>query len=304
MGIWKSAIEALSAGEHPVLLAVVEHRGSVPGKTGAMMLVWEGGVEGTIGGGLVEHRWISRARSLRETVLEDFSHDGISNDSVCSGSQLIAAVPLGTEDLSLLRRLEKLERAGRCASIELSPRGLSPADEDEPAVRREGARWRCRIAFGRNEELCIAGGGHVSLALSRVMSTLPFRISVFDTRPELPTMKANRWAHSRSVIRWDKFPGLVSEGPHSWVVIMTHGHRDDEEVLRGLLDLDLRYLGLMGSAAKVSQLFTRLREEGLDPEKLAGVHAPIGLPIRSHTPEEIAVSFAAEIIGIRNHTIA
>jgi len=304
MAIWKSAIEAVSAGLHPVLLAVVEHRGSVPGKTGAMMLVWEGGVEGTIGGGLVEHRWISRAKKLREAILEDFSHDGVLNDSVCSGSQLIAAVPLGPEDLSMLRHLEKLERAGRCATIELSPQGLSPTREEEPGVSREGSRWSCRLAFGRSEELYIAGGGHVSLALSRIMSTLPFRINVFDTRPELPTMEANRWAHSRSVIRWDDFPALVSEGPHSWVVIMTHGHRDDEDVLRGLLDLDLRYLGLMGSAAKVSQLFTRLREEGLDPEKLAGVHAPIGLPIRSHTPEEIAVSIAAEIIGIRNHPLA
>ena len=81
---------------------------------------------------------------------------------------------------------------------------------------------------------------------------------------------------------------------------MTQGHRHDADVLRRLIDHDLKYLGMMGSATKIWSVFAKLESEGVDRCKLDRVHAPIGIAIGSHTPEEIAVSIAAEIIKIRN----
>lgn len=302
MKLWELASQAVSNGITTTLVAVVDHRGSVPGKTGAMMVVTPDAIVGTVGGGLVEHQWITRARQLDQAVLEQFSHDGKASDSICSGLQIMVGIPLAKKDLPTLQKLEGMEKTGTFGVLELSPAGLKlpKGGSASPGITRKGKSWNCLVTFGRSDKIYIAGGGHVSLALSRVMATLPFRIEVFDTRKDLPTMSRNQWAHSTRVISWDQLPPLISVGPHSWAVIMTHGHRDDETVLRKLIDLDLRYLGLMGSGAKVDQLYQHLRADGISEETLKRVHSPIGLKIQSHTPEEIAVSIAAEIIHIRN----
>jgi xanthine dehydrogenase accessory factor len=81
---------------------------------------------------------------------------------------------------------------------------------------------------------------------------------------------------------------------------MTFGHTHDETVLRVLEGKELRYLGLLGSEAKVRQMFDRMAADGVSPGFLESISAPIGVSIGSHTPEEIAVSIAAEIIRISN----
>ncbi len=300
--LWKLALESLESKLKTTLVAVVEHHGSVPGKAGAMMVVSPTGVAGTVGGGLVEHRWISMARQLETAHLAEFSHDGVSTDSICSGLQVMVGLPLSRKDIPVIRRLVMMSETGEPGVLEFRPEGLGiqPFDERSLGVREKGQDWLARISFGRPDELFIAGGGHVSLALSRIMATLPFRIKVFDTRADLPTMAENQWARTTRLDDWAGLSRKIPEGPHSWAVIMTHGHRDDERVLQEILNLDLRYLGLMGSAAKVAQLYRHLQGKGLNSGLLEKIHAPIGLPIRSHTPEEIAISIAAEIVGIRN----
>ena len=82
--------------------------------------------------------------------------------------------------------------------------------------------------------------------------------------------------------------------------IVTRGHRNDLDALQHLAPLELRYLGLIGSRAKVARLDDALLGEGLATlEQLSRVHAPIGLDIGAVTPQEIAVSIAAELIAIR-----
>ena len=81
---------------------------------------------------------------------------------------------------------------------------------------------------------------------------------------------------------------------------MTLGYRSDEIVIRQLMDKNFRYFGVLGSKAKMATLMKELRAEGFDEVKLTRIHTPIGLPINSHTPEEIAVSIAAEIIAVKN----
>jgi xanthine dehydrogenase accessory factor len=81
---------------------------------------------------------------------------------------------------------------------------------------------------------------------------------------------------------------------------MTHAHSADALVLEALVDRSYAYLGMMGSSSKVRRIFAALEEKGIAAELLDRVHAPIGVAIASHTPAEIAVSIAAEIISIRN----
>jgi xanthine dehydrogenase accessory factor len=81
---------------------------------------------------------------------------------------------------------------------------------------------------------------------------------------------------------------------------MTLGYKTDEIVIRALLDKTFKFFGVLGSKAKMKTLLTSLAKEGVSKEKLDRIHTPVGLPINSHTPEEIAVSIAAEIIGVKN----
>jgi xanthine dehydrogenase accessory factor len=299
---WSTALEAIEGGDPAVLVAVVEHEGSVPGVAGTAMVVTPDRAVGTVGGGFVEHALIGRARAADGALLVPFVHDGEATDSMCSGRQLTAMLPLAQGDLPALRKLAEIERTGGTGTLVLSPAGIEADAERQRAVAftHRDAEWRFQMPVGHLDTLTIVGGGHVGLALSRVMATLPFRIVVLDNRHGLPTMADNVWAHERRCIAWERVAEETACGEHAWAVIMTQGHRHDAEVLARLVELDLRYLGLMGSAAKIRSVFAKLEGEGVDRDRLARVRAPIGLPIGSHTPEEIAISIAAELIQLRN----
>ena len=85
-----------------------------------------------------------------------------------------------------------------------------------------------------------------------------------------------------------------------YVVVMTIGYASDEIAIQSLAKKEIKYLGVLGSKAKMKVLLKTLEKEGTDPVLLSRIHTPIGVPINSHSPEEIAVSIAAEIISVKN----
>ena len=93
---------------------------------------------------------------------------------------------------------------------------------------------------------------------------------------------------------------FMPPGNNVYVVVMTLGYRSDEVVIRRLLDKNFKYFGVLGSAAKMKTLLDNLQKEGFPAQKLSQIGTPIGIPINSRTPEEIAVSIAAEIIAVKD----
>ena len=85
-------------------------------------------------------------------------------------------------------------------------------------------------------------------------------------------------------------------------MIVTRGHRDDMRVLRWAAETPARYIGMIGSQRKTIAIYKELEKEGIAPEKLARVYAPVGIDIGAITPEEIAVAIVAELIAIRRHS--
>ena len=81
---------------------------------------------------------------------------------------------------------------------------------------------------------------------------------------------------------------------------MSFGYRTDDIIIRHLLDKNFKYIGMLGSAAKIAILLQNLKSDGYEENKIAKVHAPIGIDIKSETPYEIAISIAAQLIKIRN----
>jgi xanthine dehydrogenase accessory factor len=156
---------------------------------------------------------------------------------------------------------------------------------------------------GRENELYIFGAGHVGLALSRVMSALDFTIHIFDDRKDLSTLADNKYANQSALIDYKSISQLVPEGENIFVVIMTFGHQSDEVVLRQLVSKNLKYLGMMGSSKKVASIFRNLSADGITSSVLKKINAPIGIPIGSQTPAEIAISIAAKIIEVKNRKV-
>lgn len=155
--------------------------------------------------------------------------------------------------------------------------------------------------LGPKNELYIIGGGHCALALSEIASRLDFRISIFDDRPELNTLEKNRFANVITIIdSYEQIGDHIPNGGNIYVVVMTLGYATDEIVIRSLFDRDFKYFGVLGSKAKMKTLLTTLEKEGLDKNRLASIRTPIGIHINSRTPEEIAISIAAEMISVKN----
>ena len=155
--------------------------------------------------------------------------------------------------------------------------------------------------LGYKNKLFIIGGGHCALALSELMSKMDFHISLFDDREDLNTLAKNEFVHEKKIIEtYENIGEFIESGNNVYVVVMTLGYKFDEIVIRRLFDKNFKYFGVLGSKAKMKTLLRNLENEGFDKEKLALIHTPIGLHINSRTPEEIAVSIAAEIIAVKN----
>lgn len=148
-------------------------------------------------------------------------------------------------------------------------------------------------------EMIILGGGHVAQPLAALAKMVGFQVTVIDDRPDFASQE--RFPQADRIICADFAQALkeIQVGPQSYLVIVTRGHQYDYFCLRETIGLPAAYIGMIGSRTKVRGTKKRLLEEGIDPELIEQVHAPIGINIGAETPEEIAVSIMAEIIAIR-----
>ena len=148
--------------------------------------------------------------------------------------------------------------------------------------------------------LYVFGAGHVGYYLARAASEAGFEVHVIDDRAAFANHERFPFAASVVVDDIPSWLGQAALPPSAYAVIVTRGHRNDLDALQHLAPLELRYLGLIGSRAKVARIYDQLLGEGLSTlEQLSRVHAPIGLDIGAVTPQEIAVSIVAELIAIR-----
>lgn len=175
------------------------------------------------------------------------------------------------------------------------------ADQGE-AVGSCGATLELFCEVLRPEpRLIIAGAGYVAQSLARLAARLDFRVSVIDERRDL----ADPAAFGESVqLTLGDIPQTLHElvpDESSFIVIVTRGHHLDEETLRAALETNAAYIGMIGSPSKVRHIFKDLLQQGITRETLARVHAPIGLDLGAETPDEIALSIAAEIVMLRRH---
>ena len=146
------------------------------------------------------------------------------------------------------------------------------------------------------ERVHVFGAGHVGTATARLLTSLEFEVCVYDEREDW--LSAERLPGC-TLVEGDPRRKLPVLGPDDSVLIVTHSHALDQDLLEALLSQPVRYLGMIGSRAKVARFFVRLRAAGVDESLFRKVCAPVGLDIGAETPEEIAVAIAAELIRVR-----
>ena len=254
-----------------VVAKVVATKGSAPRKRDAVLLMnFEGKTWGTVGGGLLEAETEKHCREQLETK-EKIRLYEFTLDEKAKGE---GALEMG---------------CGGDATIQ-----IEYVDPDNPGTFVED--------FKSTSQAFIFGGGHVALALDPVLRHVDFETTIIDDREEYANPE--RFPDAVRTIVCDSFDNCFDEisdqlDEDSFLIIVTRGHKGDLQVLRQALRVPHAYIGMIGSRRKNALLFEQLLKEGFSQEELDKVCAPIGLDIKSETPEEIGVSIVAEIIKVR-----
>jgi xanthine dehydrogenase accessory factor len=307
-------IDSLQNNEPIVLITTVESTGHSPGQSGFSMAVTKDEIIGTIGGGAIEKNMVNTARKMlaKNGLLPEIFHrvhrvsaNKLSSGMICGGSQTIVMHPIQKIDLETFQKcIDSFSSKGAPKTLCLSDTGIQCIEKRSSAPYSfsnfRDHCWSYEEMLGQKNTAYIFGGGHVALALSPILASLGFCIVILDERPSINTIRKNTFINELHISPFKTLPNIITEGENSYAFIMTPSHTHDETVLCGLLGKNLKYLGMMASKTKVTEIFARLENKGFTKEQLAKVHAPIGLSIHSHTAEEIAVSISAEVIRVKN----
>ncbi len=308
--LWQFIALRLRRGERVRLLVVAESSGSSPGRAGYKMAVgMDGELIGSIGGGVMEVSLVEKATRFegKPEVREQVHRKNVPDASgmICSGKQSVIFAPLRPDDLATVEKVIDHLGSGTYGLLSITSAGIEVAScEAEPPrfrFEQQGDDFVYEELLGERPRLFIVGGGHCALALSELASRVGFRISIFDDRSDLNTVAKNEFADEVTIIgSYDEITEHIPLGRDVYVVVMTLGYASDAVVIRRLIGHEMRYFGVLGSKAKMAALLLELSDEGFGDRNLGRIRTPIGLPINSRTPEEIAVSIMAEIIFVKN----
>ena len=314
---WAKLLQKLSKNQKVFLALVADHTKGSPGTTGAKLWVSETGeICGTIGGGIMEQKLIDRAKEILkqeaftpeiQTLYHRTSGFGEKSGMICSGSQTnLYYLCRPSKDREIIEKVVFLIERDISGSLSIDTSGISveekAVDLSQPTIQltQESGSWRYEEQLLNRKRIAIIGGGHCSLELSRVMAQLDYDVLVFDTRHEILTLTQNTYTSSVKIVEDYQVAGALIPFPQlTCVVVMTSDYASDICALLGAVSLPFPFIGVIGSLAKIATIFEQLQQSGISETELSRLYAPVGLPIGSHTPEEIAISIAAQILQER-----
>lgn len=315
LAVWKLVNKSLLAHIPVMLLYVVESNGSSPGRQGFAMAVNANlEMKGSIGGGIMEHKFVEMAKErlkqdVTEISLRKQIHDKESakNQSgmICSGEQTIVLYRVKENELIIVQQIIQCIEQYENGLLQLSPSGITFSNEvssnKNGFIIHAENDWLYKEKIGYDNHLYIIGAGHCALAFSKIMRMMDFYIHLYEDRQGLNTYEENTYVHEKQIVGdYSELERLIPSDENSFVVVMTFGYRTDDNAVRALMKKRFRYFGLLGSKNKIKKMFADYLKEGIDETILQKIHAPIGMDIKSETPEEIAISIAGEIIKVKN----
>lgn len=314
---WKKVLSLLNEEQNVFLAMVVHHTIHSPGTTGAKLLVAENKkMMGTIGGGIMEHTLVNRAQEILSNghfipKIHTLNHQKSGTDEqsgmICAGKQTnLYYVCEPKKDGKTVGKIIQILNEGQSSILSISPEGMTVHKqklndyEFQYKLIQDEHNWHYQEQLKNFNRIAIWGGGHCSLALSRIMNNLGYDVVVFETRENISTLDQNTFADSVQILDdFKKAASQINLPEKTQVVIMTTDVKSDVRSLLGILDKPFPFIGIMGSQAKISEIKRRLKSEGIPEQQLSRLTAPIGLPMVSNTPEEIAISVAAQLLQLR-----
>lgn len=312
---WKFVESKLSNGQSLVLMVVAEIDKSSPGKPGfKLALAEDGEIIGTIGGGPMEYLLVEEAKTFLKQkkeirVVRSLLHKrgGIGEKSglICGGRQSTILFSLSKKKISLVRKIiASIEKQKNC-SLFLDKKNISiqrtnSSDGKIEFHSSEPIKFSYSEIIGNPNRLLIFGGGHIGLALSKIMADLDFFVVAFDSRENVSTVQKNIFADQIIISDYENISSKISFKENDFAVVVTTRCHSDYIALKSILQNKLKYIGLMGSKTKTKNIFHQLKKDGVSEERLKSIRTPIGLNIGADTPAEIAVSIASEIISVKN----
>jgi xanthine dehydrogenase accessory factor len=147
----------------------------------------------------------------------------------------------------------------------------------------------------------IFGGGHISKSLSKVAALAGFATVIVDDREAFANRERFPEAGEVHAAEYEEIFPKLGVNENSYLIVVTRGHRDDMRVLKLAVATPARYIAMIGSKRKVIGVIRELEKEGVPREAFERLHAPMGLDIGAVSPEEIAISVAAEMIAVRRN---
>jgi len=256
MNIFEKISELVNQNKSFVLTTIVKTEGSTPGKVGFKMIVEDSEkIFGTVGGGELEQEVIREALKRMRSKENGIVEYLLSSDALVQ-----------KEDAKVLN----MSCSGRC--------------------------WIFYEVFGNKPVVYIFGGGHVGQALLKQLSLLNFHKILIDNRPEFANKDVNPFADEIILSDYSEYAYKFNPPEDAFIVVMTHGHGFDFDVVEQIYarNLKVRYIGVIASKTKAQKLKNQIKEVFGDVD-FSNFHSPIGLDIGGETPQEIALSIAAEI---------
>ena len=328
-------IQKMQDGTAAELVTVIQSSGSTPRGAGAQMLVFaDGGFEGTVGGGTVEYeaqRLAQECISTQRSCIQDYylhPNDAADLGMICGGDVTLLFQYLAPSDdladfltyvvdqsksgqeLWVVTAFSPDETWSMCAvdqtgqvSKSIGDALFSGLDPDMLTVRSELSTEDPVLFYqplNVSGHVFIFGAGHISHQLLPMLDTVFFPCTVIDDSDEYANQERFPLASTIMVTEFGDAFDKITVTPRDYIVILTRGHVFDYVVLAQALKTQAYYVGMIGSRTKRDAIYQKLiLDDGFTVTDIHRVHSPIGLSIGGETPEEIALSIAAELVQER-----
>ncbi|MDD3650440.1 XdhC family protein [Immundisolibacter sp.] len=311
LGVIRALVDWVRAGGRAHLVTVVQTWGSSPRPAGSLLAVGgPGQLVGSVSGGCVEDDLIAKLRQgkVAATGPERVTY-GVTREEgerfglPCGGTLELVCEPICDPAVLEPVRAALAERRTICRELDLESGAsrLLPADARTATCRVQGNVLR--KVFGPQWQLIIIGAAELSRCIAQLAQALDYHVLVCDPRPDYAAAWDVPGTEIATGLPDDVIRARVTD-ERSAVITLTHDPRVDDLALIEALESPAFYVGALGSQRTTDKRLERLRELDVPEAAIARLHAPIGLPIGSHAPMEIAVAIAAELIAARNGALA
>lgn len=299
----------LAAGEQTWLCTIVRTLGSFPRPVGSLLACNNGGAQaGSLSGGCVEDDLLQRIRAgelaLSRPEIIEYGVTPEENERLglpCGGrlEVLVEQLPGGEETRNQIDTLLAALAQRQC---QLRHVDLQSGESRLEAVAHfqalQFSKKRVSQCFGPRMRMLLVGAGQLAQSLSELALAMDFEVLVTDPRAEL----LSQWPGPELQLVGGMPDDAVREfasDRHSIIITLTHDPRIDDMALMEALTTEAWYVGALGSARTTGKRLARLRALDLNESQIAKLHAPVGLPIGSKTPVEIAIAIMAQLTQLR-----